>query len=141
MAWATSIRPTKSNRGGVDHYQYKFTGTSIGTSSEFILEGAPKIGTITHQKIWRTSGSGATTIQPAYGAASGWTVSGPISEHHISQATATHTLSNGAWIDNTSGLHYDLSTISVPDGKIYGNIKVNAGTDSFTVIIDIKEGH
>lgn len=121
---------------GTKHFIYKIVETGASSTSEFALAGAPKFGTITYRKFFKSSGT-ATTIKPRLMADTG---AATTTIDHIEEQDSTFTTATGPLIDITLG-RYSLDSGS-SGGMIYGRIAYDSGSDNAgTHEIVIIAGH
>ncbi len=133
MAYSTTgtIAPVQAqDNTGRTYYTWTVVETDAGAATEYNLEGAPSVGTITNvDTALHASESSATTGQIEFGTVSGWTSGGT---GHIDQATSA-----GDPIKLSDNKRY-LQT----SGKVYVRSVLDAtASHTLTTVITIAEGH
>jgi hypothetical protein len=116
MAYAATVSsPTITVVNGRRHFRWTISEVEAATSSEFIITGAPQIGTLVLYNATRTAGTG-TTINPLLGRAAAF-ASG--TQNHIATNATT-----AAHIGDASNVRYS--------GLVSGEIFVRNNPNNVT---------
>lgn len=130
MAYASTVSgPSISTIAGKKHYRWTITETEAGQANDFVLTGAPAVGTIKLYRSVLTAGTG-TTINPRIGRTNNFALTG---NDWIGTNSVTAALINDA---------SDLRYTGLTSGKIYcRSYPSNAATDhSISTEVEVIEG-
>lgn len=131
MPYAATVSPVrKSMISGRWHYRWTVTETLASQTTEFTLDGAPPIGTVTLYRAVRDAGTG-TLLNPRLGRTAGFATTGNDCIG-VNSATASP-------INDASNLRY----AGLVGGKMYcRNYPDNAAADhTIYTEVEIVEGH
>jgi hypothetical protein len=111
---------------GGRNFRLVITEQDASATSEVTIEGLPKYGIVTSQRLVKTGGSGGSTFAPVLQEATGTANAG----YTVVQATAAADQNNAI---------SPPAEYATTDGKLYHRSVANAGTDSdLTVIYHIR---
>lgn len=128
MAYANTVTLKSTTADGVRTWEV--SESEIGTSDEWEIGGLPKEVTISLFTSHLTVAGSASTIQPALGFLSGWTIGANGSVTQAAAADADHTIVTKVRAYLPSGVLYGKST---PDtgtgatGRIVTRISIEPG--------------
>ena len=113
---------------GRRHYRWTVSETLASQATEFVIAGAPLVGTMTLYEAKLTAGTG-TLINPRIGRSAGFA---------LTDVGARTNATTAARIDDATNVRYTSTT-----GKLYvRNYPNNAAADhSISTEIEIVEGH
>ena len=127
MAYSATVTgPTINHLGGRDYYRWSIAEVEASSTSEFVISGAPQIGTIVLYSAQLVSGAG-TTINPILGRSGSFTAS---TMNHIATNTTT-----AARINDSTNLRYGGL---ITTGSIFVRSTPNSVTANHVISTEIE---